>query len=109
MNKKNNKKLYRFETFQGKIVKEEYEVLRETKHYFIIDDIVTEKKVSKSAGAKNYAYENENNALRQFFYRKRRQVELLERFLKVVKRHKEESFEKLKENNINVQFFAYDY
>jgi hypothetical protein len=99
------KKLYRFESFRGKMVLIDFEVIRETEHYYFIkDNVYKGRKVSKTSGAKNYAYTDKDEALKQFFYRKRKQVELLEKYLISAKNQKEESFEKLKEKNITVQF-----
>ena len=100
-----NKKLYRFESCLGAIIKNDFDVLRETKGFFIIllaEDV--EKKVSKTAGKQNYACEDEMEAMKQFYFRKRKQVDLLEKFLASAIEHKQRSFEALKNKNVDVPF-----
>ena len=83
--------------FDSNIDKRVFRVLRETKRFYIIYYDQGEKKVAKETGRRNFAYLDEDLALEQFFYRKRKQVIILQNYLKSAQSQKDESFKLLTE------------
>lgn len=73
--------LLRYERRFGELSLEKYPIIRETKCFYIVDDFTPEgKRVSKDARSR-FAYPTEQEALKNLYYRKRKQIKIVKNIL----------------------------